>query len=187
MDDAASLKEQEQIVAKWPSLFDPGLEAKSFMANGKEYRVYNTVSQDRYEAYELLQQEIGLARSFRQVQQMIQEAYDCLNSENRRPGDAAVILRDVLIGTTLVGEKQTHAILKLCALFINRADEDIRYIDEGLIESKVNDWRNAGIAMGYFFQFALVSIPGYIEAYRAISQDTSAGKVVGIKAGAEST
>jgi len=161
---------------KWPSLKTIDPNAKEFIANGKTYRVYHTVSFDRYEAYEMLQIEIGLARTFAQLQNELKEAYDLCNevaSGKKVFADLAVLLRDVIVGTTLVGERQTHPILRMCALFINRADEDIRYIDEALIESKVNDWKAEGIDMGYFFGFALRSIPGFIEAYKVVSRDTS--------------
>ncbi len=160
----------------WKSLriLDPA--TKEFTANGKAYRVYHTVSFDRYEAYELLQVEVGLARTFTQFQSELREAYDLCNevaSGKKVFADLAVLLRDMMVGTALVGERQTHPVLRMCALFINREGEDVRYIDEALIESKVNDWRIEGIDMGFFFAFALRSIPGFIEAYKAVSRDTS--------------
>ena len=161
---------------RWPTLkvLEPG--TKEFTANGRTYRVYHTVSFDRYEAYELLQVEVGLARTYQQFMDELRAAYDLCNevaTGKKVFADLAVLLRDMIVGTTLVGERQMHPILRMCALFINREGEDLRYIDEGLIESKVNDWKSEGIDMGYFFVFALRSIPGFIEAYKAVSRDTS--------------
>lgn len=175
----------------WPTLKTMDPNVQEFEANGKLYRVYRSVSLDRYEAYEILQEEIGLARSFPQIIDGLREAYDLCNKvATGKPvfADLAVTLRDMLIGTTLVGEKQTHAVLKLAALFINREGEDITTINEELINSKVSDWKAAGIDMSFFFQFALRSIPGYIEAYRATSRDTSLLEAVAKEnAGATST
>lgn len=149
---------------------------KEFIANGRQYRVYHTVSFDRYEAYELLQVEVGLARTYPQFMAELREAYDLCNevaTGKKVFADLAVLLRDMIVGTTLVSERQMHPILRMCALFINRDGEDVRYIDEAVIESKVNDWKAEGIDMGFFFAFALRSIPGFIEAYKAVSRDTS--------------
>lgn len=149
---------------------------KEFIANGRQYRVFHTVSFDRYEAYELLQVEVGLARTYPQFMAELREAYDLCNevaTGKKVFADLAVLLRDMIVGTTLVSERQTHPILRMCALFINRDGEDVRYIDEAVIESKINDWKVEGIDMTFFFAFALRSIPGFIEAYKAVSRDTS--------------
>lgn len=159
----------------WKGLLELPVNTEHFTANGKEYRVYKSVSFDRWEAYEILQVEIGLARSYQQLMDGLREAYDLCNQvASGKPvfADLAVNLRDMIIGTTLVGEKQTPAVLKMAALFINREGEDVRFIDEATIESKIEDWRIAGISMTFFFQFALHSIPGFFAAYRAISQGT---------------
>lgn len=184
------MAEQEDVIPNWPTLkkLEPTVEA--FEANGKQYRVYRSVSLDRYEAYEILQEEIGLARSFSQLMDELRHAYDlCNRVATGQPvfADLAVTLRDMLIGTTLVGERQTHAVLKMAALFINREGEDIRTINDELINSKVADWKSEGIDMGFFFQFALLSIPGFIEAYRATSRDTSLLEAVKKEGAAQST
>ncbi len=161
--------------SEWKTLRELPVSTTSFVANGKEYRVHKSVSFDRWEAYEILQVEIGLARSYQQLIDGLREAYDLVNQVAcSKPvfADLAVLLRDMIIGTTLVGEKQTPAVLKMCALFINREGEDVRFIDEATIESKVEDWRNEGISMTFFFQFAMHSIPGFFAAYRLISQGT---------------
>lgn len=161
--------------SEWKTLRELPVNTESFVANGKEYRVHKSVSFDRWEAYEILQVEIGLARSYQQLIDGLREAYDLTNQvASGKPvfADLAVLLRDLIIGTTLVGEKQTPAVLKMCALFVNREGEDVRFIDEATIESKVEDWRNEGISMTFFFQFAMHSIPGFFAAYKLISQGT---------------
>lgn len=174
MDGAQNVKDQAPP-GDWKNLVELPVNTESFEANGKTYRVYKSVSFDRWEAYEILQVEIGLARSFQQLMDGLREAYDLCNQvASGKPvfADMAVLLRDLVIGTTLVGERQTPAVLKMAALFINREGEDVRFIDEATLESKIEDWRIAGISMTFFFQFALHSIPGFFAAYRAISQGT---------------
>lgn len=188
MDPEAAVAEPP--VKGWATIRKIDPKATSWEANGRVYRVYESVSFERYQMYELLQVEIGLARTFQQFQEQIDEAYDlCQKVATGKPvfADLAVLLRDLKIGTMLVGERQTHAVLKMCCLFINREGEDIRYIDEAVIESKVEDWRTAGIDMAYFFQFALRSIPGFFDAYKAISQDTSLQRDLDRRAQGDST
>lgn len=151
-------------------------DTTSFVANGRRYRVSRSMSFDRYEAYELLQVELGMARSFDQFREQLQHAYDLCNKvASGKPvfADLAVTLRDMLIGATMVSEAQTPTVLKLCALFINRDGEDVGTIDDELISSKIEDWRKERLDMRFFFRFAMASIPGFIEALRAVSPDTS--------------
>ena len=160
----------------WKSTRMLPADTQVFTANGREYRVSRSISFERYEAYELLQVEVGLARTFEQFTDQVKEAYSLCNQvATGKPvfADLAVLLRDMLIGTQLVGERQTPAVLKLCALFINRENEDVRWVDDAVIDSKINDWRQEGIDIRFFFAFALNSIPGFIEALRAASLDTS--------------
>lgn len=161
----------EEQNLSWKPLVELDPTVKSFTANGKTYRVHHTVSMDRYEAYELLQVEIGLARTFDQFRDGLSEAYQLCNK--MAFADLAVHIRDMMVGASLVGEHQTHAVLKMAALFINREGEDLRYIDQSVIDSKIEDWRTEGIAMSFFFGFALRSIPGFFAAYKAATLATS--------------
>ena len=63
--------------------------------------------------------------------------------------------------------------LRLCCLFINREDEDRRYIDEDLITEKIEDWKKEGIDMASFFGFASATIPGLKNLYEESSRITS--------------
>ena len=184
-------KEPEDFTKGWSSTWRPKDGATSFTANGREYRISRSISFDRYEAYELLQVEVGLARTFEHFNEQIREAYDLCNQvATGKPvfADLSVLLRDMMIGVQLVGEAQTPAVLKLCALFINREGEDVRTIDDATVDSKINDWRESGIDIRYFFGFALHSIPGFIEALKAASIATSSqGQPEGRAAGSTSS
>lgn len=154
-------------------------DTKQFTANGQDYRVSSSVSFERYEAYQVLQVEVGLARDFQQFMAELRECYDLCNQvATGKPvfADLAVRLRDLVIGASLVNDAQLPAVFKLCALFINRKGEDVRTITDEMIEDKVNDWKAEGLDVRFFFAFALRSIPGYIEALRAASPDTSTPK-----------
>lgn len=170
------MADAQDLTQGWPTTKSLPDDATEFVANGKRYRVAKSMSFDRYEAYEVLQVEIGMARSFEQFTAQINEAYALCNAvATGKPvfADLAVLLRDMSMGAQLVGERQTPAILKLCALFIIREGEDIRVVDEAVIEDKINDWRQEGLDMRFFFAFALRSIPGFFAAYKAVSPATS--------------
>lgn len=176
----------EEANLTWPGLKEIPLDAPGFTANGREYRVTKSLSLDRYEAYELLQVEVGFARTFQKFQAEAEEALNLCNQvATGKPvfADLATILRDMVIGCSLVDSKQTPGVLKLCSLFIVRAGEDLKGFDQGTMEDKINDWRVEGIDMGYFFAFALHSIPGFIAAYRASSRSSSANGATNQSAG----
>ncbi len=148
------MADEKDLNAGWRTTKSIPEDATEFEANGRRYRVSRSISFDRYEAYEMLQVEIGMARTFEQFTAQVQEAYDLCNAvATGKPvfADLAVLLRDMRIGTTLIGERQTPAILKLCALFINREGEDVRVVDDEVIEDKINDWRVEGLDMRFFF------------------------------------
>jgi hypothetical protein len=180
MDEATNMTDA------WVGLKKIPHDATEFTASGQRYRRLMSLSIDRYEAYELLQVEIGMGRTFEQFNDEVNRAYELCNevaTGKKVFADLAVLLRDLSIGCSLLGQQQHHAVLKMCALFLVRDGEDLRTIDDQMIKDKIDDWRNEGIDMGYFFTFALLSIPGFLAAYKAVSQTTSAGEKTESKQG----
>lgn len=174
----------------WPGLKKLPPDTREFTANGKRYRVIGSLPVSRYEDFELFQLEVAIGRSFEAIQQSINHAYSLCNRVVRGDevfADLAIVLRDLSIGATLAGTRTPHAVLKMCALFLVRDEEDLRHCPNELIEDKINDWRTEGIDMGYFFTFALLTIPGFLAAYRSASRATSSGEEKGGKQGAPST
>ena len=163
----------------WTGLKELPADTTAFEASGTKYRVARSVSMDRWEAYELLSVEVGLGRSFAQIMQGLREAYDLTNQvASGKPvfADLAVLLRDMLMGAASVNEGHAHPVLKMCCLFINYEGEDVRTINDEIIAKKLDDWRNEGIDMGFFFDFALRSIPGFFDAYKAVTHGTLSGQ-----------
>lgn len=146
-------------------------DTKDFTANGNRYLVENEISFDRWNKYQKLQIELGYSISFPDLFNKLQEVYNLCNS--LKFADAVVLVRDIMKGVIDVQKEQDPAALRLCALFINREDEDRRTINEDVIAQKLEDWRKEGIDVGSFFQLALHIIPGFQETYKVISQDTS--------------
>jgi len=158
------MAEEQDLIQEqdWSNLRDLEPDTQEFIANGKQYRVYSSVSIDRWEQYELLQIEAGLGRTFDQLVGTLRDALQMCNEvASGKPvfADLAIMLRDQLVGLTLIDERRTPAILKLCTLFINREGEDVRYIDEGLMQSKIDDWRKEGISVRFFSGLPFVLFP----------------------------
>ena len=171
--------DEQQDLKAWKGLKELPPDTTAFEASGTKYRVARSVSMDRWEAYELLSVEVGLGRSFAQIMQGLREAYDLTNQvASGKPvfADLAVLLRDLLMGAASVNEGHAHPVLKMCCLFINYEGEDVRTITDEIIAKKLDDWRNEGIDMGFFFGFALRSIPGFLDAYKAVTRGTLSGQ-----------
>lgn len=162
---------EEQVVTALKTI---DVNATEFEANGKIYRRADSISLDRFTAYQKLEVELSFGQSFAGLYAGLQEAYSLCNASSF--ADLAVKLRDMMQGVKSMNDGRLPIVLKMCALFLNRDGEDVRFIDEALIASKVDDWRKEGIAMTYFFALALHSIPGLISAYSSITPATSAHK-----------
>ena len=182
--------DEQQDLKGWKGLKELPPDTKEFEAAGTKYRVARSVSMDRWEAYELLSVEVGLGRSFAQLMQGLREAYDLTNQvASGKPvfADLAVLLRDLLMGVSSINEGHAHPVLKMCCLFINYEGEDVRTITDEIIAKKLDDWRNEGIDMGFFFDFALGSVPGFLYAYRDVTDVTLSGQKKEPVAGGAST
>lgn len=142
-----------------------------FTANGTTYYIEESISQDRWNWYERLEIEIGLGLRFKVIMDKLQAQWTHINAAEF--GDSAVICRDLMTGIARNLEKRTPEVIKMCALFMNTADEDRRYMTEELIKKKESDWREEGIDMRSFFHFAIAIIPGFITAYGITSPVTS--------------
>lgn len=140
------------------------LKDKEFTANGVRYIIHNKMCIDRYMEYEMLQPAIGLGITFDELFQNLKRAYAALNKQNF--ADSAVIIHNMMNGVKDVQEKKrVHPALKMCALFINRENEDLGIYDPNLMEEKINDWTKEGYSLNDFFSLAVNSIPNFREAY----------------------
>jgi hypothetical protein len=131
----------------WVGMKKIAPDAKEFEANGRRYRVVSSLTVSRYEDFELFQLEVGIGRSFEAIQQSINHAYRLCNRVVKGEevfAELAILLRDMSIGASLAGTHTPHAVLKMCALFLVRDEEDLSRCPNELIEDKINDWREAG-------------------------------------------
>ena len=147
------------------------LEEKTFEANGKTYQVTQHISIDRFIEFERLQAHVGFGIDFKNIYEKLGKAYEHMNKN--KLADAAVIIHNLANGIGENLEKREHPILNMCALFINRDDENAGVLDEDLMEAKIKDWKEEGYAMDDFFSLAFNFVDGFIPAYKEIIQNIS--------------
>ena len=147
------------------------LEEKTFMANGNKYYYSQNMCIDRFVEFERLQAHVGFGKDFKNLYDEMKRAYDFLNTN--KLADGAVVLHNLINGIAQNLEKRDHPILQLCALFINREDENVKEFDASLNDQKIEDWKKEGYAIADFFQLAFNFVEGFIPAYNEIIQDIS--------------
>ena len=144
---------------------------KTFMANGVKYTFASTMCIDRFIEFERLQAHVGFGKDFNNIYEQLKKAYEYLNKS--RPADGAVVIHNLINGIADNLEGRDHPILQLCALFINREDEDKKLFDADVNLSKIDDWKKEGYSIDDFFQLAFNFVEGFIPAYNEIIQDIS--------------
>lgn len=144
-------------------------DTTEFEANGKRYLVEKTISPQRYELWQKFAPEVAYGFSVPELFKQLRTIYDNYNKGN----EVAVIAHNLMRGLKEVNENTRPAFWKICALYINTEDENRKSITEEQINAKINDWYEEGVDVHSFFVMALSSLPGFIEAYKEVSQDTS--------------
>lgn len=147
------------------------LSKPSFMANGHEYFIdANRISLRRWKEYEKLGPRISFGIDFERMFAQLNEAFNALNGKNI--ATASVIIHNVMSGVKdILDEKRVHPSLMMCALLINRKDEDPGEYSERMMLEKISDWEEEGLDVMPFFSFALKSINGLRETYLKLIAD----------------
>jgi len=79
-------------------------------------------------------------------------------------------MRNAKIGVASLDEKDDPA-LRLCALFINEADEDVAVFDEAKSKEKIELWGKE-LDVIPFFHLAASLVHGWMPAYKLTTQLT---------------
>lgn len=147
--------------------------ATSFEANGKTYYIETELSIDRFHEYQIYEKEAGFGMSFKSLVEALKDAYLDLNQ--MKAADASVKLHNVLTGISKTAEKE-FVLFKICALFMNTADEDRGIINDDMIARKIEDWKEYE-ANGFFMQ-ALNTVDGFFQIYNEMHRIISGeGKI----------
>lgn len=141
------------------------LDKGSFMANGNEYFIEKSISQERFMMYQKLQIELTYQTGFAGMYRALQNLYELLNKQ--KFADCAVIAHNALNGIKITEDKRIPA-LELAALFINEKDEDRKIINQDMVDKKLKDWAEEGLDVTPFFQLAISSIAGFKEIYNEL-------------------
>jgi hypothetical protein len=145
------------------------LNEKSFTANGVEYFIESEISIQRsvYAEACKIELENGL-KAGKWLEDWV-KVYDLANEQ--KFADIVVLAYNNRRGFKDFF-KNHPAVVKLCAVFINAADEDRRTITDTMVDKKVNDWVEEGITIQSFFGLALsflrIEVTGYQNATQAI-------------------
>lgn len=143
---------------------------KKFKANGKEYEIEDSISFNRWNAFQLLQIELSIGLEISELVNRLKKSYSYLNQQ--KFADSACEIRDILIGLQQLDESRVPTAIKMCAMFINRKDEDRKIINDQMIREKYDDWAEEYDIVS-FFPLALHSIPGFTKIFREDTQDIS--------------
>lgn len=145
---------------------------KEFKANGHDYIVCDTISAERYKEYEKLTPELTHGLSWQGVYSNLIKAFNLLNKPNPEPLNAGIIIHNVLNGIKNIDDdNRIHPALMMCALVINRKDEDQRIYNKTLMLEKISDWQAEGLDMMSFFGFALNTIEGFKDVLIKSTQE----------------
>ena len=140
---------------------------KQFTCDGRTFYVQDSLSFNRYRELQRISIEFGYSTTFIELFKEIQKCYDFVQT-NKNWGDLAVTLYNILNGISTIGVKDAPA-LRLCALFINEADEDVTIYDEAKIQEKIDCWAKE-LDVSPFFHMAVNLVGGWMPAYKLTTQ-----------------
>lgn len=143
------------------------LSQKYFECQGRKFYVKDTLSFARYREMQKINLEFGYSASFHDIFKNVKTAWDYLNQT--KLGEAAVVLHNVMYGVVSLEDKDDPA-LRLCALFIDEADEDPTVYDEGKMREKIECWGKELDTLP-FFQLAANLVPNWTAIYKLVLND----------------
>lgn len=144
-------------------------DSKKFECGGRTFYVQDSLSFNRYRELQRISIEFGFSTSFVDLFKTIQKCYDYVQT-NKNWGDLAVTLYNTLAGVASLDQKDDPA-LRLCALFINEANEDVTVFDELKIKDKIDCWSKE-LDVTPFFHLAASLVTGWMPAYRLTTLNT---------------
>jgi len=145
-------------------------DAKSFMANGREYFKAESVSNQRYLWLQELQVELGYGQTIEDFFAEQRKQYELVNQQ--KFADAAVSLHNSMNGIRNIADRKPTVAMRIMALFWNYKGEAVGVMTNELMEEKVADWEAEGIDIRDFFREALSVVPGLLSAYAATNSSS---------------
>jgi hypothetical protein len=147
------------------------MQTGKFTANGVNYSIEQFLTIERYAEFQILEKEMAYGMTFEAQYKLVDAAEKALNKTNFV--DAAVLLNNLKQGILKVKSREP-VVLKICALFMNAENENIKIITQDMIDTKIYNWKHEGIAMNDFFTVALNSVNGFLGIYQSITRSITA-------------
>lgn len=135
----------------------------SFTANGKRYTVSESFAIGRFEMVEQLEEELSTFSDRRSWHDIGLKVMEHINSY--RPGEAYTLIYNK-IQSDQKNARLNHYTLRLCCAYINYEGEDVRYLTEEQIKTKLVDWSEESLDMRPFLLFAVSVFNELLLRYR---------------------
>lgn len=146
--------------------FDKG----EFPANGRTYKIKNTLTVSRFNEFEKLQNHFGFGMSFDALYKRLSEIEDLFNKG--KSVEAFASFWNIKEGIAHRLEDRSHPALLLCSLFIVTEDEDLTGWNEKEQKIKIEDWNKEGYDVNDFFVLASNLVTNFLPIYGEIFQNT---------------
>lgn len=140
-------------------------------ANGKTYKVLPELPIARFKELDKMEVEFYYGFDMQGMFNKLKSAFEDLNKS--KPADASVKLHNLMRGVADKVDERTHVVMRICSLFLVTEDENINEWNEDLAKEKEKDWQAEGYSMSSFFSLVASFLPGYLAAYKEVSQSTS--------------
>lgn len=138
----------------------------TFVANGKNYYVSSSFPIGRFSKVNQLEEELSQFSDMDSCHKVMMEAMKCIN--DYRPGEAYTLMYNKL-DSDKKNVHMLHYTLRMCAAYINYEGEDITYLTDETIQTKINDWSAEGFDVVPFYNFATKA---FRELYQSFRSDT---------------
>ena len=142
-----------------------------FMANGHEYILHKSLSINRFKEFQKKKIEVSLNLRLTEAKREFIKIFNYLNEQ--KLADASVIAHNMANGIEMLEKLNQDPVLLICALFFNRKGEDVRKVDNTLMNEKINDWAEEGYDINDFFYLANTLSGNFIPDFDEDSQPTS--------------
>jgi hypothetical protein len=143
--------------------FDEGV----FECGGRKFFKHESLSFVRYRQLQFIMLEFGYSATFQDIFENLKLVWDDLNK--LKLAEAAVKIHNIMNGITKL-ENKDDAALRICALFLDEADENPTIYDESMMRDKINCWSKE-LDIKPFFYLAASLVPGWMPAYEVVIQN----------------
>lgn len=141
----------------------------SFECDGKKFIIRDSLSIERYKVLQQLSIEFGYSATFEDLFRHMRKVWDHLNKLEL--AEASVLVHNVMNGIQRTEQKYDVS-LRMCALFIDEAEEDPSIYDEAAMNAKIGSWGKE-LDVLPFFHLAASLVPGWMPACKLVIQNTS--------------